>query len=269
MAEIVQHKPVTHRWWFRAVLLVLFMLPAITEFPYDPANTTVVIQSVLAEPFVVAFPELLPLAKLLLGVAVILPFIGIVQAGRILLGYYASILAVVSVLQNMAHTESWGFVWLLGNTVVQSVVVFWCVLDVAQHRSRLLTLRPVRLWLLIPILLALLMPYAVRDGAAVPAWHTVLGNEAGVTYCMITSVILGTMLMFPAGVDHRTLSVVSFVGLIFGLINLVVWFGLAPHSWWMGILHLPLVVTTVFGLIEARIRTRKVAIDTVGGVTVS
>lgn len=263
MAEIAQHKPVTHRWWFRALLLVLFTLPAITEFPYDPANTTVVIQAVLTEPFVMTFPELLPPAKLLLGVTVILPFLGVAQAGRLLLGYYTSILLVVSVLQNMAHTESWGFVWLLGNTVVQSVVVFWCVLDVAQHRSRLTILQPDRLWLLVPMLLALLMPYAVRDGAAVPAWHTMVVNEAGVTYCMITPLILGTMLMFPAGADHRTLSVASFVGMIFGLINLVVWFGLASHSWWMGVLHLPLVVIAIFGLIEARVRRQNVGIDSV------
>lgn len=131
---------------------------------------------------------------------------------------------------------------------MQLVVVFWCVLDVVLHRTRLTTLQPGRLWLLAPMLLAVLLPYGVSDGNAVPAWHTVLINEAGVTYCMITPVVLGTLLMFRATVDHRTLSLVSFVGLVFGLINLVVWFGLAPQSWWMGILHLPLVFIATCGL---------------------
>lgn len=253
MAETLQHKPITHHWWFRALLLALFMLPAITEVPYNPANTTAVIQAVLAEPYVVAAPGLLPLAKILLFGFVALPLLGAPRAGRILLGYYAVILVMVSVLQNMAQTKLWGFVWLLGNTVVQLVVVFWCVLDVVQHRTRLAALQPGRLWLLVPMLLALLMPYAVQDGNAVAAWDTAFVNEAGVTYCMITPVVLGTLLMFPSTVDPRTLTVTSFVGLIFGLVNLVVWFGLAPQSWWMGILHMPLVVTATFGLVEARI----------------
>ena len=72
-AQRSQLKPVTHCWWFRAVLLALFMLPAIAEVPYDPLHTTAVIQAVLAEPFVVVLPELLPLAKLLLFAVAALP----------------------------------------------------------------------------------------------------------------------------------------------------------------------------------------------------
>lgn len=109
------------------------------------------------------------------------------------------------------------------------------------------------------MLLALLMPCTVQEGSAVPALHTVFLNEAGVTCCMITPVILGTLLMFPDAVDRRTLSEVSFVGLIFGLINVVVWFGLAPHSWWMGVLHLPLVIIATFALAEARLHKQQPA----------
>lgn len=107
MTDIPQRKSVTHRWWFRALLLALFMLPAITDVPYDPANTTAVIQTVLTEPLVVAIPELLPIAKLLLLGVAVMPLLGVPKAERFVLGYYAIILFVLSVLQNMAHTESW------------------------------------------------------------------------------------------------------------------------------------------------------------------
>lgn len=64
----------------------------------------------------------------------------------------------------------------------------------------------------------------------------------------------GVLLIFIDGVDRRTLAMISFVGLAFGLVNLVVWFGLRPQDWWMGVLHLPLAITAVFGLIESRLR---------------
>ncbi len=73
-------------------------------------------------------------------------------------------------------------------------------------------------------------------------------------YCMITPVVLGVLLLFPSGVDRRTLAVASFVGLLFGLINMAVWFVSNPQDWWMGVLHIPLVVTAGLGLIDARYR---------------
>ena len=103
------------------------------------------------------------------------------------------------------------------------------------------------------MLLAFLMPYAV-DGANVaqPAltWR-VLDNEAGVTYCMITPVAIGLLLLYPKGVNMETLSVVSYIGFLFGLLNMLTWFILRNESWWMGVLHLPLFIIAFYGLVVA------------------
>lgn len=249
-------KPLSHRLWFRILLAACFAVPAIVEFPYDPAETSSVVRAVLQDPYVVSVPALLPIAKLALVVAAALPFLGVRWSGRILLGYYAGILIVVGFLQNMADTDQFGYAWLIGNTLVQMVVAAWCLIDIVTGRTSFerANLRPRRLWLLAPMALALLMPYEIRAGQIVPSLGAVWWNEAGLTYCMITPVVLGVLLIFPDGVDRRTLSVASFVGLIFGLINLAVWFGLNPRDWWMGVLHIPLAVIASYGLIEARHR---------------
>lgn len=247
-------KPLTHRVWFRVVLVLCFVAPAVTELPYDPAETPAVVQAVLADPYVTAAPEFLPAAKLILVAVSVPAVLGGRGTGRILLGYYAAVLVVVGFLQNMADTATHGFAWLLGNTLVQLVVAVWCLIDAAAEHTTMTAghLRLKRLWLLFPMLLALLMPYEIRADRVVPSLGTVWDNEAGVTYCMITPVILGVLLLKPDGVDRRTLSIISFVGWVFGVINLVVWFGLTPQDWWMGVLHLPLVILASYGLYDSR-----------------
>lgn len=232
------------------------MAPAIVTSPYDPVETPAVVGAVLQDPLVASVPALLPVAKLALLVAAVLPFFAGGWSGRALLGYYVVILVVVGFLQNMAHTDQYGYVWLIGNTVVQLLVAAWCLVDVFKQRTTLdwTSLRPRRLWLLAPMALALFMPYQIRAGQVTPSLTSVLANEAGVTYCMITPVVIGVLLLMPSGVDRRTLSVISLVGLIFGLINLAVWFGLNPQDWWMGVLHIPLVIIAAYGLLESRHR---------------
>jgi len=68
---------------------------------------------------------------------------------------------------------------------------------------------------------------------------------------MITPVVIGILLIFSKGVHKPTLSVISYVGFIFGILNMITWFGLQTESWWMGVLHLPLIKLSFYGLLVA------------------
>jgi hypothetical protein len=120
------------------------------------------------------------------------------------------------------------------------------VLAVCPH-----TLNKKRLWIVPLMLLAFFMPYSINEmGNIYPHISlNVFYNEAGVTYCMITPIIIGILLLYSKGVDKAVLSVISYVGLIFGLLNVVVWFVINSDSWWMGVLHLPLLIIAFYGLI--------------------
>jgi hypothetical protein len=60
------------------------------------------------------------------------------------------------------------------------------------------------------------------------------------------------LLLFPKGIYRPTLSMVSYVGLLFGLLNMVTWFGVQNQNWWMGVLHLPLLIFSGYGLLVAK-----------------
>ncbi len=248
-------KPLGHTIWFKVILTLLVFAPGYSQIPYKQIDTASVIASVLAHPLIISIPWLLPVFKLLMLCVIITPFVFRGKMEKVVIGYYAVILAVVGVFQNMAQTEAYGFVWLLGNTLIELTVLGFCVYDLIKGKSKIRKqyFNKRRCWILPLMLLAYLMPYAVSDtGTVIPAFTlNVLYNEAGVTYCMITPVIIGVFLLFSKGMYKPTLSIVSYAGLVFGLLNMVTWFGSQRESWWMGILHLPLVAAALYGLIIA------------------
>jgi len=76
--------------------------------------------------------------------------------------------------------------------------------------------------------------------------------KAGLTYCMITPVALSVLLLYYPDVNRVTLRVTAFVGLYFGIMNMLTWFVLNTEFWWMGVLHLPLLMNSIIGLICSR-----------------
>ena len=104
------------------------------------------------------------------------------------------------------------------------------------------------------MLLAFLMPYKLHDLEIVkPSFGLfVLTNEAGLTYCMITPVILGVMILFSKSIYKPTFYIVSFIGFMFGTINMLTWFVLDSQNWWMGVLHLPLAILSTYALLLCR-----------------
>lgn len=246
-------KPLGHTIWFKILLTIIVFLPLYTQIKYAPDETTDVIAAVMAQPLVTSTMWILPIAKLALLIVVILPIVSERFSNRILLGYYSLILIIVGIMQNMSFTEDYGFVWILGNTLVQLVVFCFCIVDVLKNKTIVAKEHLVkgRLWIVGFMLLAYLMPYSVNnEGIVYPSFNLgIFLNESGLTYCMITPVIIGILLLYSKGVHKPTLSIISYVGLIFGLLNMITWFGIQTENWWMGVLHLPLVILSFYGLL--------------------
>jgi len=254
-------KPLGQTIWFKAALTLALFIPPLSKISYDSAVTSDVIASVLGHPWIISVPVLLPLAKLVLLSAVILPFLLNSISGRVVMIYYGVMLIPVGIFQNIAITENYGFVWLIGNTVVQCCVAAYCLYTAFHHLTgiRREKIDKRRLWIIIPMLIAFLMPY-IADGQGIirPAFPmSVLWNESGVTYCMITPVVIGMLLLFPQNAYKPALSVISYIGLLFGLLNMMTWFALNSESWWMGVLHLPLLILSIYGMLSAHQANRK------------
>jgi hypothetical protein len=130
-------KPLGQTIWIKVVLTILVFLPPITEISYNSMNTTDVIASVLSNPAIVSIPVLLPVAKLILLICVVMTIIADRFSARALLGYYCIILLFVSIFQNMAVSKDYGFAWLPGNTLVQFFVLSYCLYDLLRNKTQI------------------------------------------------------------------------------------------------------------------------------------
>jgi len=66
---------------------------------------------------------------------------------------------------------------------------------------------------------------------------------------MMTPVYVGLLTLYWPKVNMATLRVTSLVGLIIGLYNMLNFFIRPGRNWWNGVLHIPLLIISLYGLI--------------------
>lgn len=246
-------KASSRRLWPIPLLLTLpvFAAPSLLGGrPTTGPEASALIRDVLTRPLSEsAVPGALLPAKLLLLAVAVLGLVGIRQTPRIVLAYYSGVLILVALFQNAADLGIRGFAFLTGNAVSQLAVALICLVGLRRVGADAGPLHSSRLWVLPFMLLAWAYPYAVVTGSVQPS--TSLVNGAGLTYCMITPVVAGVMLVRPQGFPRVVAVAVASLGVVFGLLNMLTWFVLSSESRWMGVLHVPLLVISVVLLITA------------------
>ena len=246
---------IIYKKWFKILLVLIMFCPLITEQKYNPQYTTDVIGSVLKHPYINNIGLGLIITKIILLVVCLLPLLMKEKSCKYILGYYGVILLFVGLFQNMSNTE-YGFTFIIGNMIVQYIVSICCFNDVIKSKSKISKedLNKKAIWIIPLMILAFLMPYIIENSKIIPSISTIFTNEAGVTYCMITPVIIGMLILFSKNIDKATINIISFVGLSFGIFNMMTWFGFNIKDWWMGILHLPLLIISIYGLKISKIK---------------
>ena len=243
----------TKKWWLYLLLLLLLFIPAYSSEGYDPRRSVDLVGQVLSRPLINSFPLLMPMAK----IVPLALFIALLayrnRMKRAFDVYVAALYLALALFQTTALTPTFGFVVISGNLVLMLLVALSWVWEVVAERNSFDT--PVHVswrWWVVPVaFLALLQP--VDTTAMSPDFTPLrlITNEAGLTFCMMTPVVLATLTLYYPGVNLATLRISSFVGMLFGALNMIIWFGLQPWGWWMGVLHIPLVLISVFAFVLA------------------
>lgn len=241
----------TKKWWLYVLLFLLFFIPSLAERSIDPRESIDLIGQVLSNPLIYAYPLLMPVAK-----AIPVVLIG----GLLVLGngmrrafnlYVALLYLALAIFQTTAVTEQYGWAVITGNLALVLVVAFaWMWEAVVEKNDFSPRRRRWWQWWVVPVAaLALLAP--VDASTMTPDFNLLrmLVNEAGLTCCMMTPVILAVLTLFYPTVNAVVLRVSSFMGLLLGTVNMVVWFVVEPWGWWMGIMHIPLLVISIYGFV--------------------
>jgi len=256
-------KKLTERKWFYPVvyglLIVISMLPPITEQPYDPRNSQDVIMSILmvsTTPYQ-AWGWVFHVATIAVSaLAVFRPEIG----GRAIAAYFGINYLLIAFLQNIATTETYGFAIMISALIATTLIGLlwlWVAWQDKLHAS--FEGMPRWRWSLLPLaLLVFWSPIALEGDRVAPNFNPLLlltSPDYGLAYCFVTPVFLFLLILFYPQVPTLAFRVTAFNGLLYGLFNLTHWF--SPDTRWMGVMHIPLLVIPLVALFMPRLGRNK------------
>jgi hypothetical protein len=257
---------VTERRWFYPVLfillLVISMLPPITQVPYDPRNTQDVVMSILmvsTEPYR-SWGWVFHVGTLAVIALVILrPRI----AGRVMAAYFGVNYLLIAALQTSAVTEEYGFAVQTGALVASALLgILWLWVAWRDRLQASFEGIPAWRWSLLPLaVLVFWSPVVLEGNRVAPNFDPLLlltSPDYGLTYCFMTPVFLFLLILVYPNVDRFAYRVTALNALIYGLVNLTHWFN--SDLVWMGVMHIPLLMIALVSLLlpvlEPYTRTR-------------
>lgn len=253
-------------WKYTLVYIFLFlinMLPLITEKPYQPQDTQDVIINLLMVSILPyqAYGPIFHIATLLLVLAILWkPG----RLGRLMASYIGVNYFVIALAQTMGQTEKYGFVIHLSALLTMLFLGITWLVVAFRNDIRPTFKKPSLLdyGLIALALLAFWGPYTEVDGAIRPHFNPLLlltGPDYGLTFCFTTPVfLLGLILIYP-NVNPFAYRITAFSGLLYGVFNLTHWFN--PATQWMGFLHLPLLILSIYALILPGLTNGRVRVE--------
>jgi hypothetical protein len=205
---------------------------------------------ILTQPIKNQLLEIYPIFNML---ALLMLFL-VLSAGkvftRVFSGYVGLSYVLFAVVQNVSLSEDYGFAVCLSNVALFLFVSASWFYDFKVGQNDFS--RGVKVeWkgiLFLPALLAIWQP--VDRVTMGPGFNPIslISSGSGLTFCMMTTVYLSVLLYFYPKINRLALRVTSMIGLLIGLGNLWLEWIYFPHLWWVGILHLPLVIMSGCGL---------------------
>ncbi len=241
-------KDLTSRKWFFAVLTVALFIPPLTETAYQSADTNIVISEVLYNAFVYQYSVVYSLIKItFIGLCLGLQF----KKAKVkeIFDYFIGLLMLLTTIgQNYAITPTYGRAAIPGNAILMLVVTAAWILQMFSNQANRIkgNVGKHKYWLVGLALLAFWFPLDTTGSGLKFTLGELFFNESMVTFCMLIPVILVVTILVYDRINLKSLKIISFIGLLFGILNMITWFILTRQLWLMGVMHLPLLLISVY-----------------------
>lgn len=232
------------------LILVQFCVPPFASKGFTWAEIGKLTGHILQNSIMMSWSPVYPY----LQVAAILFIVGIIfgrNSFRKAFSIYAALCFCLFALgQNISITEEYGIAVLNLNLLMFFfVAAFWFWEAFLQRNDFSAQPRLGKYWVFIPALFSFWFP--MNRNTLSPDFNPVYFFTSGsaLTFCMMTPLFLAVLITIYPRVNLVTLRVTASIGLIIGFYNMLVNFVLEPSSWWNGVLHFPLVLLSIYGLI--------------------
>ncbi len=232
-----------------AALLICSFLPVYAASPFPQQDSSLVIKEVLMKTSVSYLWLSLIIHIITVGLLVALYFYGH-RIGRVTDAFFAILFLFVALSNHIAITGTYGLAVVTGNLVPILIVGLLWVWEVYNPKNNYVFERfPAwRYWVLPFAFLAFWSPINAQLN---PDFSPLLllNSSFGVMYCPTTPVIIALLTLIYPRVSTTVLRATSFVGLIVGLFNVMSYFIMPGYTLWNLVLHTPLVLISLYGLL--------------------
>jgi len=255
--ETVQGKleSITRKWWFLLLFILFQFFPAYAQKGYDPSKWEKFIGHTLEHAFASSVEWLYPVFKIVPIILVISIIFLRNRATRWFDVYVGISYVLFAFLGSIAVTEQHGLAIITGNFVAFLLIAAFWFWDVfAQKNDFSPQKQPLWKYWVVPLaFLAFWTPMSVPYSPMNPPDFNPIYffiNGAGLAYCMMTPVFLAIITLYHPRINMATLRVTSLEGILMGLINIYMnFFTDFGLYWWNGVLHIPLMTISIYGLV--------------------
>ncbi len=242
----------SRKWWFYAIIFFLtFMFYPVTEIPFDPANTSLVILEVLQ--YALKPYESFAWIFHILTILVVTLLIKMPEKGlKVMYFYFGVNFGLIAFMQNIADTPTYGQTIVLGNmflSLILSAMMIWSGLKVKYEKV------DIPKWKWGASILAIFSFWSPMSPTGEPDLNPLflLTSTYGLAICFTIPVAIFLISMFHPMVPRAQFRILSVVGLYFGIMNVIGPLTMPGYPFWIVILHLPLLLLSIYGIILEKI----------------
>lgn len=234
--------------WIFITLILANVIPSYTELPFESYDYGKLIPEVLSNPIIYQYNTFYIISKAMILVLFLCPIILKNKFQRVFSIISVILLFFITIFQNMSAQTSYGFTILFSNIFIQSIVIIAFIAEIIKPKNDFSIIK-IKWWNVITIVLAFFafwMP--AKNGKISFNILDLFINEAGLTFCMVIPIIISSLMMYENKNKHL-IKIISIIGIYYGILNQITWFGLNRDYWWMGIVHLPLLINSIIGIV--------------------
>jgi hypothetical protein len=255
---------VARQWWFLVLVLLPQFIPPYTSRGYELHDWGMVNAYLLTHPIKSSFASLYPVFQIIpLALIVMIFFVGR-RVTRIFSAYVFFSYGVIAFVQSISISDRYGFAVCVANLFSFLILAGMWLWESVFPKNELAMQKPLS-WKYGIILLALL-PFwePVQHLTLLPDFNPtyILTSGAGLSFCLVTPLYLAILALSFPGVNRTVFVATGFMGAMMGIGNMVLEFVIYPDYWWIGILHIPLFVISVYclwlSLNEIAVQVKKV-----------
>lgn len=253
----------TRKWWFYLIFVIVVMtVPPYASKGYDfPVQSyEVTMQAIIGT----LLRKLLTLAPAFKIALITFTFLAVLLPKRCtrLFNAYVALMYLINSMGSIRFNTRFGVAVCTINVICFAVIAFCWALDafVLKNDFTSPTKSIWRYWVVPLAFMAFWYPLSGRTQQPYFSPILLLTSTGGLAFCLITPVYLALLTIFWPRVNMVVLRVTALYGVFIGVMNMLVNFALrdASRYWWNGVLHIPLLVISLYSLIISLRKPRTV-----------